>query len=76
MGASAGVAPVVNLAVPNDPLQQYMMSNLQGGANHDYSDLLPPGIREGPMQRDIGRMMVDQNRHEAGGSMQQQPVSP
>ena len=71
MGASAGVATVGNLVVPNDPLQQYMMSNLQGRANHDYSDLLPSGIREGPLQRDIGRMVVDQNHHEAGGSMQQ-----
>ena len=61
---------------PDDFLQQHMRDNLGDGVRNDYSDLLPPGIRERPQHRDPGRSVRNLNHLVVGGAIRQQPMSP
>ncbi len=62
--------------MPNDFLQRYMNSNLRDGVREDYSDLLPPAVRERPQQREPNRPMMNLSHLGVGGAKRLQPLSP
>ena len=60
MASSAGpprmgpniVAPLdADMQRPLDPLQQYINENMREGSRADFSDLLPPAVRDRPQPR-------------------------
>ena len=50
-GPNNSAPPDADMQRTLDPLQQHINENLQEGSRVDYSDLIPPAVRDRPQPR-------------------------